>query len=193
MVDLAKQLLDLRSGEGFGQGMPAPDKMTRLDGMTSHDLVVEAKVKKMLQRIEAAIDGRPRPAVLMLPFDKLVHLARGDLGERHGDLGKKQAQIDRVTRDGVCGELSPLQVRPKPVDGGLADVVHRLPPLESLLLFDLGHGVVVLGALGPVIQLSVAEGHLERAVPHELFDHLQRGTRIEELGGKGMPAMPSSA
>src|SRR6266481_8396817 len=113
MVDLAKQLLDVLSGEGFGQGMPAPDKMTRLDGITSHDLLVEAKVKKMLQRIEAAIDGRPRPAVLMLPFDKLVHLAIGDLGERYGDLGKKQAQIDRVTRDGVGGELSPFQVRPK--------------------------------------------------------------------------------
>jgi hypothetical protein len=55
------------------------------------------------------------------------------------------------------------------------------------LLFDLGHGVVVLGAFGPVIELRIAECHLERAVPHQLFDHLQRGARIEELGGKRLP------
>ena len=65
----------------------------------------------------------------MLPFHKLVDLVKGDAGERHGDLGEKQAQITRVTRDGVGGELAPGQVRLKPVDGGLADIVHRLPPL----------------------------------------------------------------
>ena len=42
-------------------------------------------------------------------------------------------------------------------------------------------------AFGPVIQLGIPERHLERAVPHEFFDHLQRGAGIEELGGKGMP------
>ena len=71
------------------------------------------------------------------------------------------------------GELSPYQVRLKLVDGGLADIVHRLPPLEALPLFDLGHRLVLLGAFGPVIELGGAEGHLERAVPHELFEHLQ--------------------
>ena len=37
------------------------------------------------------------------------------------------------------------------------------------------------------IELRITEGHLERAVPHQLFDHLQRGAGIEELGSKGMP------
>ena len=55
------------------------------------------------------------------------------------------------------------------------------------MLFDLGHGVVIFGAFGPVIELRIAEGHWERAVPHQLFDHLQRGARIEERGGKRMP------
>jgi hypothetical protein len=31
---------------------------------------------------------------------------------------------------------------------------------------------------------------LERTVPHQLFDHLQRGARMEELGGKRMPVIP---
>ena len=83
----------------------------------------------MLQRIEPAVDGRPGAAVLMLVFHKLVDLAKGDLGQRHGDLGKEQAQIEGITRDGMGGELPALQVGPKPVDGGLADVVHGLPPL----------------------------------------------------------------
>ena len=56
-----------------------------------------------------------------------------------------------------------------------------------MLLLDLRHGVVVLRAFGPVIQLGIPEGHLERAVPHACFDHLQGGAGIEELGGKGMP------
>ena len=36
------------------------------------------------------------------------------------------------------GESSPFQVRPKLIESGLADIVCRLPPLEPLLLFDLG-------------------------------------------------------
>jgi hypothetical protein len=87
----------------------------------------------------------------------------------------------------VCRELSPFQIRPKPGEGSLADIVHRLPPLESLLLFNLGHGMVVLGAFGPVIELRIAQRHLERAMPHQLFHDLQRGARIQELGGKRMP------
>jgi hypothetical protein len=129
MGDLRKEPLDLRSSQGFGEGAPAPDKMTGLDRIARHPLLVEAKVKKMFQRIEAAVDRGPRAAELVLPFDKLVNLVKGDAGERHGDLGEQQAQINRVTRDRGGGELAPCQVRLKPVDGGLADIVHRLPPL----------------------------------------------------------------
>jgi hypothetical protein len=65
----------------------------------------------------------------MLVLHKLVDLVKGDAGKRHRDLSEKQAQIDRVTRDGMGGELAPCQVRLKPVDGRLADIIHRLPPL----------------------------------------------------------------
>jgi hypothetical protein len=136
-------------------------------------LLVQAKGKKVLQRIEAAVDGRPGAALLMLPFHKVVDLAKGDLRQGHGGLGKEQAQIQGRTRHGMRRELPALEGRPKPIEGGLADIVHRLPPLEPLLLFDWGHSVVVLGAFGPVIQLRRAEGHMERAVPHQFFDHFQ--------------------
>jgi hypothetical protein len=102
--------------------------VTGLHGIACHPLLVEAKVKKMLERIEPAVDRCPRPAVLVLPFHKLVDLAKRDLGERHGHVGKEEAQINGITHDGMCRELPALQVGPKPVDGGLADVVHRLPP-----------------------------------------------------------------
>jgi hypothetical protein len=65
----------------------------------------------------------------MLAFDKLVDLAKGDLGQGHGHLGKEQAQIKSIIRNGMGGELSASQVCPKPVDGGLADIVHELPPV----------------------------------------------------------------
>src|SRR5499427_1793456 len=129
MSDLGKEPLDLLAGEGFGQGAPTPDKVTGLHGIPSYQLLLYAKGKKVLQRIQAPVDRRPRPAGVMLAFHKLVDLAKGDLSQGHGDLGKEQAQIEGITRDGMRRELPALQVRSKPVDGGLADVVHGLPPV----------------------------------------------------------------
>ena len=40
MGDLAKQQLDLLPGERFGQGTPAPDKVTGLDGIAGHNLLI---------------------------------------------------------------------------------------------------------------------------------------------------------
>ena len=40
----------------------------------------------MLQRIEAAIDGRPGAAVLTLLLHRFVDLAKRHLGEGYGDL-----------------------------------------------------------------------------------------------------------
>jgi hypothetical protein len=136
-------------------------------------VLVEAKGKNMLERIAAAVAGRPGAAMLMLVLHKLVDLVTGDAGKRHGDLSEKQAHIERVTRDGMGGALAPCQGRLKPVDGGLADSLHRLPPLEALPRFDLPHGLGVLGACGPVIQWRITERHLERAGPQALFAHLQ--------------------
>jgi hypothetical protein len=129
MIDLSKQPLDLLTGEGFGQGASAPHEMTRLDRIAPDELLVQAKVKKMLHRIEPPVDGRPRAAVLMLPLHKLVDVAKGDLGQGPGRLAKEEAEIESITRDGVRRELPALQVRPKLVDGGPTDVVHGLSPL----------------------------------------------------------------
>jgi hypothetical protein len=85
MLDLGKQALDLLAGERFGQGAPAPYKVARLDRIAADELLVEAKVKKMLKRIEPAVDRRPGTAVPMLVLYKLVHLSKGNLrqGDRH--------------------------------------------------------------------------------------------------------------
>jgi len=115
MVDLGKQALDLRAGEGCGEGTPTPDKVTGLDGVPHHPLLVQAKVKKVPQGIEPPIDGRPRSAVLMLLVHKLVDLTKGDLGEGDRHLRKEQAQIQGITRDGMRRELPALQVQAKPV------------------------------------------------------------------------------
>ena len=90
MVNAGEEPLDLLSGQGFGQGPPTSDEMTRLDGIARDQLLVETHVKKMLQRIEPSVDGRPRSAVLMLVLHKLVDLAKGDLGEGNSHLVKKR-------------------------------------------------------------------------------------------------------
>ena len=187
MVDLGKEALDLLPREGFGQGTPAPHKVTRLDRVPHHQLLVQAIVKKVLQGIEPPIDRRPRPAVVMLVFHKLVDLAKRHLGEGDGHLRKEQVEITGITRDGMRRELPALQVQAKPVHSSLTDVIHPVPPLHPVVLFDLGHGLVILRAFGPVIELGIAQGHVEGAVTHQLFDDFQRRPRIEELGGKRMP------
>src|SRR2546426_3012405 len=155
MSDLGKEPLDLLPGERFGQGTPAPDKVTGLDGIAGHDLLLQTKVKKMLQRIEPPVDRRPRAALLMLVLYKVVDLAKRHLGEGDRRRRKKHVQIEGITRDGMRRELPALEVRPKPIDGGLADIVHRLPLLEPLTLSDPAHGQIVLSAFGPIIQLGI--------------------------------------
>src|SRR4029434_11131378 len=105
MGDEAKQSLHLLQGERFGQGTPAPDKVTGLDGITRHELLLQTKVKKMLQRIEPPVDGRPRAALLMLVLHKLVHLRKRHLGEGDRSRGKKYVEIEGITRDGMHRKL----------------------------------------------------------------------------------------
>ena len=45
--NLGKEPLDVLPGQGFGQGAPAPDKMTRLDGIAPDALLLQTEVKKM--------------------------------------------------------------------------------------------------------------------------------------------------
>src|ERR1700752_206137 len=59
MVDAGEESLDLRSGEGFGQGPPTSDEITGIYGIAPDKLLVETHVKKMLQGIEPTVDGRP--------------------------------------------------------------------------------------------------------------------------------------
>src|SRR5262252_7339514 len=129
MGDLGKEPLDLLAGEGFGQGASTPDKVTGLDRIPAYPLLLQAKGKKVLQRIEPPVDRRPSPAMVMLALHELVDLAKGDLGKGYRDCGKEQTQIQGITRDGMRRELPTLQVRPKPAVGGLADVVHGSPPV----------------------------------------------------------------
>jgi hypothetical protein len=163
--------------------------VTGLDGVPQHPLLVQAKVKKVFQGIEPAVDCRPGAAVVMLVLYKLVDLAKGYLREGDRHLRKKQAQIRRITRDAMPRELPALQVQPKPIKSSLANVIHALPPLKALALLHLRHRLVVLRTFRPVIQLRIAERDVEGAMPHQLFDHLQRCPGIEQLGGKGMPVI----
>src|SRR4029434_5937965 len=163
MLDLGKQALDLLAGQGFGQGTPPPHKVTGLDGVPQHPLLVQAKVKKVLERIEPSVDRRPGAAAVMVMLHKLVDLTKGNLGEGDRYLRKEQAQITRITRDAMSRELPAFQVRPKPVESGLADVIHALPPFKSLALLHLRHRLVVLRAFGAVIQLATPHRDVTRA------------------------------
>ena len=104
MGDLGKEPLDLLAGRALGG-----DAHAGQSGWASRDSHAPAaapgKRQKVLQRIEPPVDRRPGPVVVMLAFHKLVDLAKRDLGQGHGDLGKEQAQIQGVIRDGMRREL----------------------------------------------------------------------------------------
>jgi hypothetical protein len=52
--------------------------------------------------------------------------------------------------------------------------------------FQLLHRPIILVACGGIIERRVAQGHADGPMPHELFDHLERGTGIAEVRGEGM-------
>ena len=108
MIDLGKEPLHLLAREGFGQRTPAPDKVAGFDRVPHHELLVQAIGEKMLQRIEPSVDRRPGAAVVMLVLHKLIDVAKGDLGEGDSHLPEEQAQIPRITRDGMRRELPAL-------------------------------------------------------------------------------------
>src|ERR1043165_2717832 len=64
--------------------------------------------------------------------------------------------------------------------------VPCLPPPASLPLGNFRHRLLVLVPFGRVIELRIAQGDLNRVMPHEFFQDLQWYTGIEQLCGEGM-------
>ena len=56
------------------------------------------------------------------------------------------------------------------------------------MFFQPLHRTIIRVACGGIIELRVAQGHADGPMPHELFDHLSRGTGIEEVRGEGTGA-----
>ena len=105
---------------------------------------------------------------------------------------KEQLEIEPITVERVRGIISPLEIRAKVLDS-LGDGWHVSPLHQSRTSFNVGHRLIILPALGRFIQLGVPQGHTDRAMTHEFFHHLQGRARIQEVGGKRMALMPSSA
>ena len=170
-VDAGAPPLDLRAGEGCGPGPPTSDDMTGLDGMARDPLGVATHVQHRRQGLEPAVEGRPRAAVRRRVLHPRVALAQSDRGQGPRHLRHDEVPSAGRTRARGRRARPARQVGPKPVDGGLADVVQGLSPVEALAGFDLRHGLVVWGPFGPVIEVGIAARDVEGAVPHERFDH----------------------
>ncbi len=54
-----------------------------------------------------------------------------------------------------------------------------------MAFFNPLRSVIILIAFGGLVELRVAEGHTDGPMPHQLFNHLQGRSCIEEWGGKG--------
>ena len=110
MVDLGKQSLDLLAGECFGEGTPAPNKVTGLDGVPGHETPLDEKVKKVFEGMQAPMHRGRREALLLLVFQEALHVLKRYRLEGVRDGGKEEAQIKGITLDRMPGVLPPLKI-----------------------------------------------------------------------------------
>ena len=61
------------------------------------------------------------------------------------------------------------------------------------MAFDLAHRLIILLPFRRLIELRIAQGEVQGVMAQEFFNDLQGRTGIEQVGRKGVPAMPSSA
>ena len=67
---------------------------------------------------------------------------------------KEQLEIEPITVERVRGIISPLEIRSKVLDS-LRDGWHGSPLKQCRALFNVGHRLIILPALGRLIQLGV--------------------------------------
>src|SRR5215475_427583 len=126
MPDVREQGLHLRMGELLGQGPPAPQEMTRLDGVVREGLTLRHEVvKKVFEGIESPIDGGRRQLRLVLGGNERLDIAPG---HGCGDFvahGKEQAQIPAIIFDCVRRIVAGRQIGTK--SSNCRDVHPYLP------------------------------------------------------------------
>jgi len=130
---------------------------------------------------------------VVLLVNKPLDVPKRDLRKRLWTGRKEELEIQRIVRERMGGVVTALEIRSEVVDSLAHDSVHALCSLKRLARLALRHGLGVLRALGGVIDLGVAQRQRDGAVAHQLFDDFERGSGIEELRRKGVPAMPISA
>jgi hypothetical protein len=67
---------------------------------------------------------------------------------------KEQLEIEPITVERVRGIISPLEIHSKALDS-LGDGWHGSPLHQCRALFNMGHRLIILPALGRLIQLRV--------------------------------------
>ena len=133
--------------------------MTWFDRISFESLLLDNKeVEEVLDRMQTPIDRRRLQSFLVLLLHKTINVTSRDLRRWFVNLGKEQVQINRVTLNGMRRVIPHPQVLSKLVNFCWS---HCSPPRHGLAFLDPLHRPIVLLALRRVIQLRIAQRHLD--------------------------------
>jgi hypothetical protein len=102
---------------------------------------------------------------------KLLHVPVRDRRRRPILVDEEQVEVQGIIVDGMCGIVPPPEIGAKAFDVLLC-ACHSLPPMSWAAALHLLHGLVIVLPFGRFIELRIAQGHIQRGVAHEFFDHL---------------------
>ncbi len=159
--------------------------MTRFDRIPRDVPLCEEVVEDLCQGVQASMKGGRGSPVCRRLVNTPLDVLKRNVGGRPWTDRKAPRQIQGIVCDGVSRILAALEILLETVDGLANRVVHGPFSLERLARLDLCHGLGVLGPLGGLINLGVAQRQCDGVVPHQLLEHFQRGPSLEALRRKG--------
>ena len=125
----------------------------------------------MFEGIQPPIQSRGTESLVVLLRHKLLHVPVRDCRRRPILVDEEQAEVQSLTIDGMGGIVPPSEIGAKAFDVLLC-AGHSLPPMPWAAAFHLLHGLVIVLPFGRFIELGIAQGHIQRGMAHEFFDHL---------------------
>ena len=173
--DVGEEAADFLVTQLLGQRPSLAQEVARLDWGDGLGLAFqEEELVEAPQGIDPPVDGRRRQPLLVLPGEEAIDVAPGHLARRFWGVGEEEAQVQCVIADRMRRVVAPPQVFREEFDF-LRQHTHlpaprRAPCRCSICPIARSYS----GPLGPLVELVVTQRHVERAVPHQLLEHLER-------------------
>jgi hypothetical protein len=141
----------------------------------------------MSEGVQPPIDCGGSSALVVLCIDAPIQRTNGHGVNGPIARGKQQLEIHGRVVERMGRVVSSLSRRAQVLDRRGAGP-HRSPLQQGLTCFQALPRTSILVACGGIRERRVAPGHADGPRPHARFDHLSRGSGMEEVRGDGTGA-----